>query len=80
MPVAATGAVFAGVVFLATAEIERSGLVLAPTSVELAPVKTSAEGAFRIDLTGVPAGPARLRLDVDPPGYWPGHVETEWSG
>ena len=80
VPEAATGAVYAGVVFLAPSEIERFGLVLAPASVELAPAKTSAAGAFRIDLTGVPAGPAHLRLDVDPPGYWPGHVETDRGG
>ena len=80
VPVAAAGAVFAGVVFLGPSEIERAGLLLAPISVHLAPVETSAEGAFRIDLTGVPAGPARLRLDVDAPGYWPGHVEMDLDG
>lgn len=80
VPVAAAGAVFAGVVFLGPSEIERSGLVLASVSVQLAPVETSAEGAFRIDLTGVPAGPARLRLDVDAPGYWPGHAEADLDG
>ena len=80
VPEAATGAVYAGVVFLGPSEIERAGLVLAPASVQLAPAKTSAAGAFRIDLTGMPAGPAHLRLDVDPPGYWPGHVETDRGG
>jgi hypothetical protein len=77
VPVAATGAVYAGVVFLAPKEIARSGLVLAPASVQLAPVKTSAKGAFRIKLSGALAGPGRLRLDVDPPGYWPGHAEID---
>jgi hypothetical protein len=80
VPVAAAGAVFAGVVFLGPSEIERAGLVLAPISVQLDPVETSTEGTFRIDLGGVPAGPARLRLDVDAPGYWPGHVEMDVDG